>query len=223
MQRPALHACTRVLTAETRLSKPCRTAPLSPRSSPPPCDSSCRSYFAIAWLPTYFTYQFEFDTAAASSASATLFAAAAAGSITAGLGADVLVARGVPLSLVRKGAQAVATLGPGAALLALAAGAGSLDYSTSQAIFVGALGLHAFGTAGYSVGVQDISRSSASLISGVSVGIGIMAGAASQYITGATLDANGRDFVPVFLLAAAVQLFGAVAFTLWWDSERRFE
>jgi hypothetical protein len=108
MQRPALHACTRVLTAETRLSKPCRTAPLSPRSSPPPCDSSCRSYFAIAWLPTYFTYQFEFDTAAASSASATLFAAAAAGSITAGLGADVLVARGVPLSLVRKGAQAVA-------------------------------------------------------------------------------------------------------------------
>ena len=50
-----------------------------------------------------------------------------------------------------------------------------------------------------------------------------MTGAASQYITGALLDSNGRDFVPVFLLAAAVQLFGAVGWTLWWDSERQFE
>ena len=50
-----------------------------------------------------------------------------------------------------------------------------------------------------------------------------MTGAASQYITGAILDANDRDFVPVFALAAVVQLAGTAAFVAWWDSERRFD
>ena len=50
-----------------------------------------------------------------------------------------------------------------------------------------------------------------------------MTGAASRYVTGYLLDTNGRDFIPVFLIAAAIQLFGAVGFTLWWSSERRFE
>ena len=53
---------------------------------------------------------------------------------------------------------------------------------------IGALALHAFNIAGYGVGVQDISTKSASLISGVTAGIGVMTGAASQYITGALLD-----------------------------------
>lgn len=180
-------------------------------------------YFAIAWLPTYFSYTFDLDTGAASAASAAPFAAAAVGCFGAGVAADALVGRGVSLTNVRKAAGLVSTLGPGGALVLLAYGGPSLDYASCQAIFVGALALHAFNIAGYGVGVQDISRKSASLISGVTAGIGVMTGAASQYITGALLDANGRDFVPVFLLAAAVQLFGAVGFTLWWDSERRFE
>ena len=81
--------------------------------------------------------------------------------------------------------------------------------------------LHA--AAGYGVGVQDISQKSASLISGVTAGIGVMTGAASQYITGALLDSNGRDFVPVFVLCAALQLAGAAMFTVWWDSKQQFE
>ena len=71
--------------------------------------------------------------------------------------------------------------------------------------------------------MQDISRRSAPLITGVIGGVGIMTGAASQYITGAILDANDRDFVPVFALAAVVQLAGTAAFLAWWDSERRFD
>ena len=50
-----------------------------------------------------------------------------------------------------------------------------------------------------------------------------MAGAASQYITGAVLDANGRDFLPVFLLAAALQLVGLAVHVRFWESERLFE
>ena len=180
-------------------------------------------YFALAWLPSYFAYQFALDTGAASAASAAPFAAAAVGCFVAGNAADALVERGVSLTRVRKAAGLISTLGPAAALMLLAYGGAALDYPTCQAIFVGALGLHSFNIAGYGVGVQDISRKSASLISGVTAGIGVMTGAASQYITGSLLDANGRDFVPVFIIAAAVQLVGAAGFTLWWDSERRFE
>ena len=50
-------------------------------------------YFAIAWLPTYFSYQFALDTGAASAASAAPFAAAAVGCVAAGASADALVAR----------------------------------------------------------------------------------------------------------------------------------
>ena len=180
-------------------------------------------YFAIAWLPTYFSYQFDLDTSAASAASVAPFAAAAVGCFIAGNAADALVERGVELTNVRKAAGLVSTLGPAAALLALASGNPALDYNTCQAIFIGALALHAFNIAGYGVGVQDISTKSASLISGVTAGIGVMTGAASQVITGTLLDSNGRDFIPVFLIAAGVQIFGAVAFTCWWDSERQFE
>lgn len=180
-------------------------------------------YFAIAWLPTYFSYEFNLDASAASTASAAPFAAAALGCFLAGNVADALVKRGVELTTVRKAAGLVSTCGPAAALLVLAVGGSSLSYETSEAIFIGALGLHAFNIAGYGVGVQDISQKSASLISGVTAGIGVMSGAASQYITGALLDSNGRDFLPVFYIAAAIQVFGAVAFTTLWDSERRFE
>ena len=83
--------------------------------------------------------------------------------------------------------------------------------------------MHAFSVAGYAVGVQDISRTSASLISGTTAGIGVLSGAASQYLTGALLEANGRDFVPVFVLAAAIQMVGFALFTRWWSSEQIFE
>ncbi len=182
-----------------------------------------RTGAARAGLPTYFCYTFDLDTSAASAAAAAPFAAAALGCFAAGLAADALVAQGVALTNVRKAAGLVSTVGPGIALLVLAYGGPALEYGSCQAIFVGALALHAFNIAGYGVGVQDISQKSASLISGVTAGIGVMTGAASQYITGSLLDSNGRDFLPVFLLAAAVQLFGAIGFTVWWDSERRFE
>ena len=160
------------------------------------CASNYFLYFAIAWLPSYFNYVYDLDTAASSSASAIPFTAAALGCAVAGTAADALVSRGVSLTNVRKGMAALSTLGPAAALLALASGADAMSYETAEALFIGGLGLHACHVVGYAVGVQDISKKSASLISGAAAGLGVMCGAASQYITGAILDANGRDCVP---------------------------
>ena len=70
---------------------------------------------------------------------------------------------------------------------------------------------------------QDISSKYASLIYGSTSALAVVAGAAGQYFTGAVLDANGRDFTPMFELTAAIDLLGAFAFWQWWDSERAFE
>ena len=96
-------------------------------------------------------------------------------------------------------------------------------YEAAESLFILALGLHACSVVGYSVGSQDLARKSASLISGCTVGVGIMSGAAAQSLTGAALDANGRDFVPVFVAAAAVQVVGAALFARWYSAERIFE
>ncbi len=51
----------------------------------------------------------------------------------------------------------------------------------------------------------------------------VVAGASAQYFTGVLLEANGRDFSPIFLLTGGVELLGVVAFCSWWSSERAFE
>ena len=94
-------------------------------------------------LPTYFSYQYGLETAAASAASASPFLVAAFTCAGAGAASDALVARGMSLTNVRKLAGAISTAGPAVALLTLAFGASSIDYATAQAIFVGALALHA--------------------------------------------------------------------------------
>ena len=113
------------------------------------------------------TDRYGLDTVGSSSASALPFATAAVSCAVAGGAADALVARGVPLSTVRKLATAVGTLGPAAALLALAFGREALTFEGAEALFVGALGLHAFHTAGYAVGPQDLARRTTALISGI--------------------------------------------------------
>ena len=73
-------------------------------------------------------------------------------------------------------------------------------YEGAEALFVGALGLHAFHTAGYAVGPQDLARKTTALISGITSGLGVMAGAASQYITGAVLSVDGGFLTAMGLL-----------------------
>ena len=178
-------------------------------------------YFALAWLPAYFNCEYGLDTGAASAS--TPFVAAAATRPPRACSPTRSPRAASRSTTCASARQLVGGLGPAAALAALAAGGDAIPYEGAQAIFAGGLAAHAFIATSYESGVQDISRRSASLIVGVVGGVGIMSGAASQYITGAILDANGRDFVPVFAIAAAVQVAGTAAFVGWWDSERRFE
>ena len=48
-------------------------------------------------------------------------------------------------------------------------------------------------------------------------------GASAQYFTGVLLEANGRDFNPIFLATSGVEVLGVLAFCSWWSSERQFD
>ena len=186
-------------------------------------------YFGLSWLPTYFSVQFGMSTADASAASLMPYVAGAGGALVAGAACDALVARGVALSDARKGMQAVALLGPAASMLALCAlGSGAvsglpLDRPAAEALFVLGVACQSFCAAGFGCGAQDISMRYSSLIYGATSVVAVACGAAGQVFTGWLLEANGRDFLPMFGLTAAVQLAGLAVFLTCWDSRRAFE
>lgn len=187
-------------------------------------------YFGFSWLPTYFNYQFGMDTAAASSASLLPFIAGGIGSLSAGAACDLLQSElGVTRTNARKILQSIACAGPAVAMLILAAlGEGlvpgvELTRDAAEVLFVTAIGLASCSAAGFGCGAQDISTRFSSLIYGASSVFAVVAGASAQYFTGVLLEANGRDFNPIFLVTSGVEVLGVLAFCSWWSSERQFD
>eukprot|EP00908_Phaeocystis_cordata_P010824 Transcript_21678.p2 GENE.Transcript_21678~~Transcript_21678.p2 ORF type:complete len:189 (-),score=90.75 Transcript_21678:61-627(-) len=187
-------------------------------------------YFGFSWLPTYFNYEFGMSTAQASSASLLPFVAGAVGSLSAGALCDALSADfGLSRTRARKTLQSIACAGPAVAMLTLAAleldllPGVSLTREAAEALFVIAVGLASCSAAGFGCGAQDIATRFSSLIYGASSVFAVVAGASAQYFTGVLLEANGRDFSPIFLLTGGIELLGVVAFCSWWSSERAFE
>ena len=111
------------------------------------------------------------------------------------------------------------------ALCALSAGMGGLHATRDEAelLFIFALACQAGSAAGFGCGAQDIATRYSSLIYGATSVFAVVAGASGQYLTGYLLDANGRDFTPMFALVVMVELAGLAAFNAWWDSERIFD
>ena len=187
------------------------------------------TYFGLSWLPTYFSYQFGLSAADASSAALFPFIAGAVGSLTAGAACDALVARaGFSLTDARKAMQSVALGGPLLAmsfLAVLSAGVGGMQLTRdeAEALFVTSIGLSAFSAAGFGCGAQDISTRLSSLLYGGTSVFAVVAGASGQYFTGWLLEANGRDFTPMFVLVAVIETVGLIAWNSWWSSERSFE
>ena len=181
-------------------------------------------YFALAWLPTFFSYTFGASATASATASLAPFAAGAASCVVAGATADALAPR-IGLTRTRKLVQGVAFLGPALALAALAVleETGGLTEGVAEGLFVLTFACQAASGSGFGVGAQDIAKRQASAIYGLSTLPAVAAGAASQYATGVILDATHNDFSPVFALAATTQLLGLAAFWRWFEAERVFD
>ena len=103
----------------------------------------------LSWLPTYFTDTLSVDlTHAAQTALLPPLAGFIASSVV-GRGADALLARGLPLALVRKMAQSIAFLVP-ASLLTIVCSSEAVanDPTLSVGLITAALGISSFSLAG---------------------------------------------------------------------------
>ena len=147
--------------------------------------------------------------------------AMAVGSSAAGLLADGLVARGVPVLSVRRGMQSVAFLGPVLALLVLG-NPSSLSPPLAVACLTAALGITSLGQAGFVANMSDIAPRHAGRLFGLCNTFGSFAGILGVSVVGVVVERTG-SFALVFQATAALYVLGTIVWNAFCTTERQFE
>ncbi len=168
-------------------------------------------YLMLTWLPSYLHDVQHLDVAKAGLAAVLPWASLFVTGNLAGHLGDRLVARGVPLLAVRKAMQVTALVGSAAGLLLAARATSAPEAVAMLCLALGALGLV---SAGYASNHLDIAPRHAAPLYALSNTAGTLPGIVGVYVTGALVDATG-GYGATFVLAAAVNLGGALVWLLW--------
>ena len=180
-------------------------------------------YVLLAWLPSYFTQEL-----GATLTNASLFtllpplANIAVASVVGPL-ADGLLARGVAVETVRKGAQAVALCGP-ASFMALTAVLGAeydLDPIATVGLLTVGLSLSSFSYAGLYCNHQDMSPRFASILLGMTNTVGALPGVSGVPLTGYLLERTDDWELSMFLPAIVLYFSGAAVFVKYGSAEKQ--
>jgi len=176
----------------------------------------------LSWLPTYFETMYKLDVSNASAISAPPWICYFIVGNLCGVAADKLTADGMDLGNVRKGFQAVASLGPALALLRIAAGPSSADEASFW--FCVAMGSAGCSLAGFNATATDMARTLAPLMYGTFNAIGCLAGSLAVYVAGFALEASSpaAGFQQIFLAATVLYGLGLAVFLGTWRGEREF-
>lgn len=173
-------------------------------------------YLMLAWLPSYFR-----DVQHMTIVNAGLFSIApwlslfAVGNLSAFF-ADRMIGGGADITRVRKGAQVIGLLGTSAGLL-LASQATSPEFALLT--LCGALGMLGFTWAGFAPNYLDIAPRHADVLFGITNTAGTLPGVIGVAATGFLLDLTG-SYTATFLLAASVNVIGAVVWIGWGTGRR---
>ncbi|MEO7039891.1 MAG: MFS transporter [Gemmatimonadaceae bacterium] len=171
-------------------------------------------YVLLSWLPSYFH-----DVQRLSIANAGLFSAApwlamfvtmnAAASLS-----DVMIARGVRTTIVRRWMQCSGLVLCAAFLLLT-----RLSHSPASALVLlcAATAALGFTWCGYSPGILDVAPRRSALLVGLSNSIGTIPGIVGVAVTGWLVDVTGT-YAAAFALAAALSLLGAIVFGVFFDA-----
>jgi ACS family sodium-dependent inorganic phosphate cotransporter len=173
-------------------------------------------YLMLAWLPSYFR-----DVQHMSVAGSGLFAIGpwisqfVVGNAAAVV-ADKMIARGADVTRVRRIMQCGGLLGSAAFfLLALQATTPAM----ALVCMCGALGVGALAFAGFAVNHLDIAPRHADVLWGITNTAGTLPGIIGVAATGLLLDLTG-GYTATFLLAAGVNVLGAVIWLAWGTGRR---
>ncbi len=173
-------------------------------------------YLMLTWLPSYFR-----DVQHLSIAGSGLFAIGPwvtqfiVGN-SAAVVADKMIERGLSITTVRKIMQCGGLTG-GAVFLLLA----SQATTPGLALFClcGAMGVGALCWAGFATNHFDIAPKHADILWGISNTAGTIPGIAGVMLTGLLLDLTG-GYTATFILAAGINIIGALVWLIWGTGEK---
>jgi MFS transporter, ACS family, solute carrier family 17 (sodium-dependent inorganic phosphate cotransporter), other len=176
-------------------------------------------YLMLTWLPSYFR-----DAQHLSIAGSGLFAIGPwlcqffVGN-SAGWIADKMIARGLSVTLVRKIMQCGGLSG-GAIFLLLASQATTPGMALLT--LCGAMGVGSLCWAGFATNHFDIAPKHADALWSISNTAGTIPGIAGVALTGLLLDLTG-GYTATFILAAGINIIGAVVWLIWGTGEKIVE
>lgn len=173
-------------------------------------------YMLLSWLPSYFRDVQHLSVQNAGFFSAAPWLTMFVMANVAGWLADRLIRRGVSTTHVRKGMQIGGMLVSAGFLLAIR---GIGDPHTAVWMMCGALGFMAFTWAGYSPNHLDIAPRYADVLMGVTNTFGTLPGVIGVAVTGWLIDVTGT-YDAAFVLAAGMNVAGAIVWALWAKGER---
>lgn len=183
-------------------------------------------YINLSWTPTFYAEQYGLSIKESAFLSVLPSIAGAAGGLLAGSSADYVIQRiggGVDeRTAVRKTFQAIALLGPALCLFTLAEKMPSAPFA-AQLLLTGAIGMQAFNCAGYGAATQEKAAKWSGLLYSVTSLPGVIFGSIGVALTGNILDRTGQDWSCVFNLVAIVDVIGALAFIVLYDSKRELD
>ncbi len=173
-------------------------------------------FVLLSWLPSYFSSQLGVNLGAVWLYVAPPWIANFLGANAAGWLADRLIARGNPVTRVRKLMQTIGFAGPAAALVVLAS---ADDAVTAVLLLTIALGLAGGSFAGFASNHLDIAPKHAGVIFGISNTTASVPGIVGVALTGYLVDLTG-SFASAFYVTAGVYLFGLAVYLLYGTGKR---
>ena len=173
-------------------------------------------FVLLSWLPSYFSSQLGVNLGAVWLYVAPPWIANFLGANAAGWLADRMIARGHPVTRVRKLMQTIGFAGPAAALITLAT---VDDAFTAVILLTITLGLCAGSYAGFASNHLDISPPHAGVLYGISNTTASIPGIVGVALTGYLVDHSG-SYASAFYVTAGVYLFGLVVYLLFGTSRR---
>jgi ACS family sodium-dependent inorganic phosphate cotransporter len=183
------------------------------------------NYTMLSWLPTYFTDTLSVDLQHAAQFALLPPLASVAISAVAGRMADALIARSVPVPMVRKLAQTTAFVSPALLLSAVCYldSFGGLEASSNSncvtTCITLALGLSSFSLAGLYCTHQDLSPKYASAMLGVTNTVASLPGVFGVALVGYLLDVTGSWDVALFAPSCVLLTLSSVVFCLFCSND----
>lgn len=173
-------------------------------------------YVLLSWLPSYFKTVQGVSLMSAGFHSAVPWVTMFVTANLAGWFADGLIKRGFDTTRVRKFMQTLGLVGS-AAFLLMVRDAG--DATTAMWLMSGALGLTACTWAGFTPNHLEIAPRYADVLLGLTNTFGTLPGIIGVAVTGWLVDVTGT-YDAAFMLAAGLNVSGAIVWLLWATSER---